>query len=375
MPHTSEPTRATHLLTTLTVCTTALSLAACSGTRSTSADKRHSSPHRHHAHDQHQAPAGDVGPRHFDYRVGDVELTMLNDGITIMGDTFPFLGANAGRSAVQDAAETRVPTPPGVAFNVSGLLIRHGGRTVLIDAGYGPFAQNRLSGHLPAALAEAGVDPAEVDVVLISHNHIDHTGGLLLEDQKTPRFPNADVLMTQQEIDFWTGNPDLSRLQIPDDFKQFLISSGSTVLNALGDRVRAIRDGEEVAPGIVAVELPGHTPGHVGFRIELSGADGGGPSEAFYMGDLVHFQPLQLCHPTWFDGADSNPEQGVQTRLATLASLVEPETLVIGPHLPFPAMGRVAALQPEQAGADDGNVVYEWLPLIWADTPPRTPSK
>lgn len=231
--------------------------------------------------------------------LGDLVVTMLLDGETTMCAEC-LQGAVLGP---EDLVGGRLPLP------VRAFLVRGPAGCLLIDAGAGN-AWHKGLGRLPEALAEAGSGPQEVDVVALTHTHIDHLSGLVDEDGGLA-FPNADrVLVATEELMAFRAVPRM----IP-------------VL----PRLVPLEQGDGPLPGVVAVNAPGHSPGHMAFLVE---------GRLLIWGDLVH-HPVQFAHPdvTW--KYDENPDQARSTRAELLDRVIAEGWLVAGAHLPHPGIGRV----------------------------------
>jgi glyoxylase-like metal-dependent hydrolase (beta-lactamase superfamily II) len=205
------------------------------------------------------------------------------------------------------------------------LLLDIGGRRLLFDNGlgseklYGPD-----SGRLLASLTEAGVAPASIDAMVLTHAHSDHCWGTMADDG-TPNFPNATLYISQAELDFWQSNP-------PGQRRERSIAGVRKHLLPLRDRMRFIRDGEEFLPGVQAWLTPGHTPGHMAFLFA------GGWC---LTGDVAFHDPLSYAFPEALSAFDVDPQLGVATRRRLLDRLVDEKLQVIGYHHPWPGLGHV----------------------------------
>jgi glyoxylase-like metal-dependent hydrolase (beta-lactamase superfamily II) len=201
-------------------------------------------------------------------------------------------------------------------------LIRSGGQNVLIDTGVGPPGlwdewESEVEGRLPDALAAEGVAPEQVDVVFLTHLHIDHVGWNTDADGR-PFFPNARYVVGRDALAFARDGGrrnHMSRTLDPIQFEEI--------------------DGEaELAPGVVAISLPGHYPGHLGARIALGGG------EALVLGDAAA-HPVLLDRPRDTFANDVDPEASVETREALLPRIVDTGALVLCGHFPDGGIGRV----------------------------------
>ena len=256
-------------------------------------------------------------------QIGDIEVSILTDGENSFGpELFPTTDPGHIETVLASEGETTIRT------NFNAVLVRTGARTVLIDAGprdlFGPAC-----GHLPEGLTEVGVAPEDVDTIFLTHLHPDHIAGTITADG-TPVFANAELVVTEADRAFWSdeipGAPDML-LQ----WQQL----ARAVLVAYAERLRVV-DGEcEIAPGITAMPLPGHTPGHSGYRI----ASGG--HELVHVGDIVHAPHLQLTDPEIAVAFDIDAGTARQTRKRLLDQLASDGATVTGGHLLRPAIGKV----------------------------------
>ncbi len=216
-----------------------------------------------------------------------------------------------------------------LTLNLGAWLIRSGGRTVLVDTGLGAHPMPmplQTPPALPALLVEADVRPVDVDIVIFTHLHGDHTGWNTLDTDQGPRpmFPHARHIIQHKEWEYWKSQPPLREAAKYDLVLAPLQQAG------LLDLV----EGEyAVTPDVTTVPTPGHTPGHVSFVI----ASGG--QRAYIAGDAIH-QPVQVTMPDWGPGADTDPVQSAQSRHALLDRVEREGALLAGGHFPFPSMGR-----------------------------------
>jgi glyoxylase-like metal-dependent hydrolase (beta-lactamase superfamily II) len=216
-------------------------------------------------------------------------------------------------------------------INQNALVVNTGDKLVLVDTGmgfrkvYGP-----LTGHLLANLRAAGIDPESIDVVALSHAHPDHVWGLVGDDGK-PHFPNAQIHITQADLEYWTDEAKLS-----DPALGHYIGPIRDTLLPLRDRMVFLKDGQEVVPGLQALSTPGHTVGHTSFVINSQ-------SRAMvYMGDLAHQPVLQMENPRVEFVRDTDSKQGVASRLRVFDMVASGKIPIVAYHFPWPGIGHVA---------------------------------
>lgn len=275
------------------------------------------------------------------YSIGDLTVTVMNDGWFEAGVDALVTGIS-NEEAVELQKASHRPEKPLVTLNAF-LITGPDRKPILIDTGYGHFGPETL-GRVADALTAAGVRPDEIGTVLLSHLHPDHVGGLLNDDD-TGRFPNAQILLNADEAAHWL--PDDKLAQAPDDAKPYF-ENARKALAPYDGRVRTFTSGE-VAPGIEAVPLPGHTPGHTGFRITSRGAS------LLMWTDIVHLPAIQFANPTAGVGFDVDGDKARETRSRILDEVADTGVLIAGSHLEFPALGFVAR---------DGSG-YRFVPQLW----------
>lgn len=273
--------------------------------------------------------------------IGDIEVTALLDGYLQLGREIlvgvePETATEALDSAFLDPDQ---PVPTGITAH----LLRTGGQLILVDAGassvFGPTA-----GRLAAALADAGVAPDDIGLVLITHMHGDHIAGLLRDG--APAFPGAEVRLAEADLAFWTDEANLAQAPAA---AQPGFALARAVAEAYEDRINPFSGDTDIAPGITSMALPGHTPGHTGFMIQS------GDAALLLWADIVHIAAVQFRHPQASLTFDTDPAQAAETRARVLDMVAADRMLVAGAHLPFPAFGYVET-------AAEG---YDWQPEIW----------
>jgi glyoxylase-like metal-dependent hydrolase (beta-lactamase superfamily II) len=202
---------------------------------------------------------------------------------------------------------------------------------------------------LAGSLRSAGYTPEDVDLVLVTHLHSDHVGGLTSQDGQRV-FPNAEVYVAKAESDFWLS-PEIAA-KAPKDVQPFFQSAQAIAAPYIkAGKWHTFSGSEQIVDGMQLVPLPGHTPGHTGYEFSSKG------QKILFCGDIIHAQRVQLRHPEVTAVFDIDQNAAAATRLQLLPKLAREDVLIAGPHMPFPALGR---LRKEGSG-------YSWVPVVFTD--------
>ncbi|SLM23637.1 MBL fold metallo-hydrolase [Stenotrophomonas indicatrix] len=249
-------------------------------------------------------------------QIGDFQIQAISDGhLTASLDLLSHIDpANAMRLQLQ--AGVNDPS----LIHINCYLVRGRGRTILIDAGAGGI--NGWGGELRVNLLRAGVRPTDVDTILLTHAHPDHIGGLL-DAQGDPVFPNAELLIHPRELSFWEDDGNLAR-SVDRARGNFLLAR--QVFVGYRHRLRLLAEGD-VLPGISIIPLPGHTPGHTGYRVDSAGRT------ALIWGDIVHFPHIQIARPDVSIAFDQDAQRAAAARSALLDMVSTDRLIVAGMHL------------------------------------------
>jgi glyoxylase-like metal-dependent hydrolase (beta-lactamase superfamily II) len=282
-------------------------------------------------------------PGVYRYKLGDIELTALYDGIWNLPIDGTFM-RNASATAVNKALTAAFLPPNVLPISFTALLVNTGGKRVLIDTGTAGQITDS-AGFMNANLAAAGVTPAMIDIIVISHFHPDHIDGIKTKDGDKV-FANAEILVPEPEWAFWMDDGNMSRAS-GAVHKYFL--NARRIFNDVAKEVRRYRPGSEVAPGIVSIPAYGHTPGHTAFAIHS------GKQSMLAMSDTVRNPYLFVRHPDWQPIFDMDGPLAVKARRRMLDRAASDRMLVEAYHFPFPASGHIV-----KSGSG-----YELVPVMW----------
>lgn len=258
-------------------------------------------------------------------QVGDKLITMLSDGY--LDVSFELLSGIDGSRAEALLERRGAPALPRININV--YVVQTPELTILIDSGAGGF--NGWGGRLQVALAAAGIDPLQIDTILITHAHPDHVGGLAGPLQ-TPVFRNVEQLYVhEKELAFWRNDTIMSGA--PGNFRP-AFEIARNAFGAYNEQLIPFTQ-ESILPGIMAVPLFGHTPGHTGYLI------GEGKDALLIWGDIVHFPHIQVSQPEVTIAFDSDAVEAAKVRKQVLERAETDGLSISGMHFNLPTTGKI----------------------------------
>ena len=218
--------------------------------------------------------------RRYALQIGDIDVLIVSDGVLPLPTQM--LGHNADPTARAEWLHDMFLPADAFDWALNVVVVRSGDRTILVDAGLGldPDLNLPRAGQLIKRLEAAGIDLSAVTDVVLTHMHMDHVGGLLIEGVKERLRPDLRIHVAAAEVEFWKA-PDFSHVSMPDGFPDALRAAAKRFAKEYGDHLRTFDEQCEVAPGVVVHRTGGHTPGHSVVRL-ASGGD-----RLTFAGDLV----------------------------------------------------------------------------------------
>ncbi|WP_439374063.1 MBL fold metallo-hydrolase [Bradyrhizobium sp. DASA03120] len=285
-------------------------------------------------------------PSRYALKIGDIDVLVVSDGVLPLPTTM--LAHNA--SPAERAAWLHDMFLPQDAFDwaLNAVMVRSGDKTILIDAGLGsdPDLQLPRAGQLIRRLEAAGIDLSAVTDLVLTHLHMDHVGGLLVDGVKQRLRKDLRIHVAAAEVRFWEA-PDFSHTNMPQGFPDALRATAKRFVKEYGSQLRTFDETQEIAPGVIARRTGGHTPGHSVVRV-ASGGDA-----LTFAGDAVFAVGFE--QPDWHNGFEHDPQEAARVRIRLLRELAETGEMLVATHLPFPSVGRVAI---------DGEA-FRWVPVFW----------
>jgi glyoxylase-like metal-dependent hydrolase (beta-lactamase superfamily II) len=286
----------------------------------------------------------DQVPGFYRLKVGDLEVTALFDGPGVFDVNW--LNGQKTKDGVLKALQD---DPHLLDVADTGYLVNTGKQLILVDVGSGTWFGGGKFGHLVANLRSAGYTPEEVDIVLVTHLHSDHIGGLTTQDGKIV-FPNARIYVAKADNDFWLSQQIAAK--VPKEAQEFFQSAqGIAAPYIKAGKWHTFTDSDQIADGMQIVPLRGHTPGHTGYEFLSQG------KKILFWGDVMHVQRVQLPDPKVTVVFDVDPTAAADTRDQLLRKLASEDVLIAGPHMLFPGLGRL-----HREGS-----AYHWAPVAFTD--------
>ena len=285
-------------------------------------------------------------PSRYAIKIGDIDVLVVSDGVLPLPTTM--LAHNA--VPAERAAWLHDMFLPQDAFDwaLNAVMVKSGGKTILIDAGLGSDPDLHLprAGQLIKRLEAAGIDLSTVTDLVLTHMHMDHIGGLLVDGVKQRLRKDLRIHVAAAEVKFWEA-PDVTHTNMPQGFPDALRATARRFVKEYGSQLCTFDETHEIARGVVARRTGGHTPGHSVVRV-ASGGDA-----LTFAGDAVFAVGFE--QPDWHNGFEHDPEEAARVRINLLRELAATGELLVATHLPFPSVGRVAV---------DGDA-FRWVPVFW----------
>ncbi|MCY1664581.1 MBL fold metallo-hydrolase [Rhizobium sp. SL86] len=261
------------------------------------------------------------------FKVGEFEVLVVRDGARASGKPNEIFGTNQSAETVGALLQENFLPADNFVNSFAPTLIKAGNEVVLFDTGFGAGGRANGMGRLQDGMKLAGYQPEDVTVVVLTHLHGDHIGGLM--ESGKPAFPNARYVTGQAEYDFWTNT---ARVGTPAEGGHKAVLAN---VKPLADKMTFIGDGASVVSGITSMAAFGHSPGHMIYNIESGGR------RLILTADTANHFVLSLQRPDWEVRFDMNKEMAAATRKKVFDMIATDKVAFVGYHMPFPAVGYV----------------------------------
>jgi glyoxylase-like metal-dependent hydrolase (beta-lactamase superfamily II) len=268
---------------------------------------------------------GAARPQVYRFTLGEFEVTTIADGGVQLDGPHPIFGNNQPAEEVQEYAAAHALPTTRQEISFTPTIVNTGNELVLFDTGNGAARREAGAGHLLELLSAAGYQPGQIDIVVITHGHPDHIGGLLEDGE--PAFPNARYVVGETEHQAWKtgeGIPE-GRQDNQDMYVRIVVP--------LEDRMTFLQPDGEIVTGIRAVNAFGHAPGMLAYHVESGGR------RVLLWADVANHYILSVQKPEWHLAFDHDKEAAVATRKRIFDMVATDKIPAIGYHMPFPAIG------------------------------------
>lgn len=275
------------------------------------------------------SPLNPKGAQFHKFMVGDIEVTSIFDG-AISRDHNPAFINNASIDDVKAALKKANLPDDKVPNTYTITVVKIGGRTIMFDSGNGPGGAAG-TGQLTENLKAAGIDPASLTTVVVTHFHPDHIFGLLTKDN-AQIYGNVEIIVSETEYKYWADPSVIEKL--PEGRRGIPRRVQATMPN--WKNLSQVAAGKDAVPGVRAVATHGHSPGHMSYLVSS------GSSQLMVLGDVTNIPAINLANPGWHINFDQDPQMAEATRRQTFDRAVADKMICTGYHWGMPGAGTIA---------------------------------